>query len=203
MLDTTTNPTSGEPSPWTEHAVEQLKIMWATGLTCREIAGALGNGISKNATIGKARRLGLEPRDPAVSSSSTNRKIPQTKRGNRPNRLAHGDRRLSQVLRRKAIFAPAPAEPTPAAVSAPPAEPTPYQFLSLTLEQLEHGQCRYPHGEGPFLFCGAPSQENSSYCPRCHSVSYGPFVATPEQIARAAKMRTAKRNHAAANWRAT
>lgn len=45
---------------WTEEKVEQLKKLWAEGLTTGEIGRVLD--MSKNAVVGKAHRLGLESR---------------------------------------------------------------------------------------------------------------------------------------------
>ncbi len=50
---------------WTEERIEQLKAMWAKGATASEIADKLG-GVSRNAVIGKAHRLGLEARPSPV-----------------------------------------------------------------------------------------------------------------------------------------
>jgi GcrA cell cycle regulator len=50
---------------WTEERIEQLKARWAEGATASEIAGELG-GVSRNAVIGKAHRLGLEARPSPV-----------------------------------------------------------------------------------------------------------------------------------------
>jgi GcrA cell cycle regulator len=49
-------------NPWTEEFVAELKRQWADGLSCSVIARNLGNGISRNAVIGKVVRLGLPPR---------------------------------------------------------------------------------------------------------------------------------------------
>ena len=43
---------------WTDEAVETLTTMWAEGASARDIADRLG-GVSRNAVIGKAHRLGL------------------------------------------------------------------------------------------------------------------------------------------------
>ncbi len=50
---------------WTEERIEQLKARWAEGATASEIATELG-GVSRNAVIGKAHRLGLEARPSPV-----------------------------------------------------------------------------------------------------------------------------------------
>lgn len=50
---------------WTEERIERLKKMWQDGSTASQIADELG-GVSRNAVIGKAHRLGLEPRPSPV-----------------------------------------------------------------------------------------------------------------------------------------
>src|SRR3954454_14731529 len=50
---------------WTEERIERLKKMWAQGATASQIADELG-GVSRNAVIGKAHRLGLEQRPSPV-----------------------------------------------------------------------------------------------------------------------------------------
>ena len=50
---------------WTEERIERLKKMWHDGATASQIADELG-GISRNAVIGKAHRLGLEQRPSPV-----------------------------------------------------------------------------------------------------------------------------------------
>jgi len=44
---------------WTEDRVNGLKVLWDEGLSASKIARALGNGLTRNAVIGKAHRLGL------------------------------------------------------------------------------------------------------------------------------------------------
>jgi GcrA cell cycle regulator len=50
---------------WTEDRIERLKKMWHDGATASQIADELG-GVSRNAVIGKAHRLGLEQRPSPV-----------------------------------------------------------------------------------------------------------------------------------------
>jgi GcrA cell cycle regulator len=50
---------------WTEERIERLKAMWTKGATASQIADELG-GVSRNAVIGKAHRLGLEARPSPV-----------------------------------------------------------------------------------------------------------------------------------------
>lgn len=42
--------------------VERLKIMWMQGVSAGQIARSLGHGITRNAVLGKAHRLGLPHR---------------------------------------------------------------------------------------------------------------------------------------------
>ena len=50
---------------WTEERIERLKKMWSNGATASQIADELG-GVSRNAVIGKAHRLGLDARPSPV-----------------------------------------------------------------------------------------------------------------------------------------
>jgi GcrA cell cycle regulator len=50
---------------WTDERIETLKTMWEGGQTASQIAEALG-GVSRNAVIGKAHRLGLQSRPSPV-----------------------------------------------------------------------------------------------------------------------------------------
>ena len=50
---------------WTDERIDTLKTMWEGGNTASQIADALG-GVSRNAVIGKAHRLGLQARPSPV-----------------------------------------------------------------------------------------------------------------------------------------
>ncbi len=52
---------------WTDDRIERLKKMWHDGATASQIADELG-GVSRNAVIGKAHRLGLEQRPSPVKA---------------------------------------------------------------------------------------------------------------------------------------
>ena len=53
---------------WTDERIEQLRKLWEAGNTASQIAEELG-GVSRNAVIGKAHRLGLQSRPSPVRSS--------------------------------------------------------------------------------------------------------------------------------------
>lgn len=59
--------TYAPPSPWTDNKVDQLKSLWVSGLSARAIANILGDGITRNAVIGKARRVDMTPRDNPIT----------------------------------------------------------------------------------------------------------------------------------------
>jgi GcrA cell cycle regulator len=58
---------------WTEERIERLKKMWHDGSTASQIADELG-GVSRNAVIGKAHRLGLEQRPSPVKAGEEKEK---------------------------------------------------------------------------------------------------------------------------------
>jgi len=60
---------------WTDERIERLKKMWTGGSTASQIAEDLG-GVSRNAVIGKAHRLGLEQRPSPVKAGEEKAKKP-------------------------------------------------------------------------------------------------------------------------------
>src|ERR1700750_2177262 len=68
---------------WTDERIERLKKMWAQGATASQIADELG-GVSRNAVIGKAHRLGLEQRPSPVKPGEEK----ESKRGAPPSAAA-------------------------------------------------------------------------------------------------------------------
>ena len=58
---------------WTDERIDRLKAMWTEGSTASQIAEDLG-GVSRNAVIGKAHRLGLESRPSPVKAGEEKEK---------------------------------------------------------------------------------------------------------------------------------
>ena len=50
---------------WTDERIDRLKELWTQGMTASQIADELG-GVSRNAVLGKAHRLGLQSRPSPV-----------------------------------------------------------------------------------------------------------------------------------------
>ena len=104
---------------WTEERIDQLKRLWGQGMTASQIAEELG-GVSRNAVIGKAHRLGLEARPSPVkgghaSATSAATAVP-----------ASATPPPEKAAAPAARPAPAPAA-APAAAAPPPEKPSPPQ----------------------------------------------------------------------------
>ncbi|MFW2349726.1 GcrA family cell cycle regulator [Qipengyuania sp.] len=97
---------------WTDERIATLKKMWEGGSTASQIADELG-GVSRNAVIGKAHRLGLKSRPSPVKA---NEKKPASK----PKPAA--PKPVAKKVAKPAAKAPAPAPAKPAATPAPKAD---------------------------------------------------------------------------------
>ena len=86
---------------WTDERIDRLKELWSKGMTASQIADELG-GVSRNAVIGKAHRLGLQSRPSPVKANEA--------------------RPAAKAVKAKPA---APAEPKPAPAPKPAPTPTP------------------------------------------------------------------------------
>lgn len=112
---------------WTDERIDQLKAMWEKGLTASQIADELG-GVSRNAVIGKAHRLGLQSRPSPVKANEVPKKAPVPVRKPAPAAEAEAPRQAAPAahVAPPPARTPAPAAPAPApAVSATPPSDTP------------------------------------------------------------------------------
>lgn len=101
---------------WTDERIEKLTKMWEGGATASQIAEELG-GVSRNAVIGKAHRLGLKAR-PSPVKANDKPEAPAAPVA-KPARPAAETPRVEAAPTRAAE---APASPRPVA-SAPAAAP--------------------------------------------------------------------------------
>ena len=97
---------------WTDERIATLKKMWEGGSTASQIAEELG-GVSRNAVIGKAHRLGLKSRPSPVKAAEKKKAAPKPK-------PAAPKPAPKKAAPRAAAPAPAPA-PAPAQPTAKPA----------------------------------------------------------------------------------
>lgn len=139
---------------WTDERIAQLKAGWEGGKTASQIAEQLGEGVTRNAVIGKAHRLGLE---------------------SRPSPVKAGEDTEAAVVTRAATVAPVPpAAAAPPAVAAPvaacPVAKKPVRTgkaAKTSLLDLNEKICKWPighPGDSDFHFCGKPSQAGFPYC---------------------------------------
>ena len=65
---------------WTDDRVEKLRELLDKGLSASQIAKELAEGVTRNAVIGKAHRMGLASRPSPVKSDPTKRTVAATKK---------------------------------------------------------------------------------------------------------------------------
>lgn len=115
---------------WTEERIEKLTKMWEGGATASQIADELG-GVSRNAVIGKAHRLGLKARPSPVKANEKSEgaaAAPKAPRAEPPARPTPAARPAVEATPRPAPAQPRPAPaPAPIAASPAPAGDTPPQ----------------------------------------------------------------------------
>jgi len=160
----------GASSPgWTDERVELLKRLFLDGLSASAIAAELG-GITRNAVIGKALRLGLKK--PGKTRVTAPKARAPRKRITVSNRVHQGNR--LQVVTREVL------EP----------EPLPVELLDIPVGQrcslvdLNDGKCRWPVGDPQspeFFFSGGSPVEGLPYCNYHSRVAYQPAAARKDK----------------------
>ncbi|WP_324826770.1 GcrA family cell cycle regulator [Qipengyuania zhejiangensis] len=114
---------------WTDERIATLKKMWEGGSTASQIAEELG-GVSRNAVIGKAHRLGLKSRPSPVKAND--KKAAKPKPAAKPVAKAPAAKPAPKV----AAPAAAPARPVerpaaPATDASTPTQPLPNKSADL------------------------------------------------------------------------
>lgn len=128
---------------WTPAHDEALKKWRDAHFTAAEIAPQINRefqtGYSRNAIIGRLHRLGLT----TLTVGHGPKKIgPPREYQPRPRRIVIPKFSPEEVALRCIEIAP----------------------RNLSLLDLEPNDCRYPYGDRPYMFCGHPQMEGSSYC---------------------------------------
>jgi GcrA cell cycle regulator len=132
---------------WTAERIEQLRSCIGSGMTCSQIAAAIG--VSRNAVIGKIHRLGLSSGRPAGASA----------RANCPPRARHSRGPTQRRLLRLA-YAQAPLDEIMSSIVVISTHP-------CSLVDIDPHQCRWPIGDPAstnFLFCGNDALAGFTYC---------------------------------------
>jgi len=186
---------------WTDERIERLKKMWADGATASQIADELG-GVSRNAVIGKAHRLGLEqrpspvkheekekkaataPSAPAAAKAAPRVETPAP-RAAAPAAQASAPNRSAPEMQYRSIgpggfIRQGPGDQQPPIPPAPPrrlvpAKPSPEVADKTSLLELNDRICKWPighPGEPDFHFCGEQSNPGFPYCVQHCGVAY-------------------------------
>jgi GcrA cell cycle regulator len=159
---------------WAPEHSDALRDCLSRGMSYGQAADAInarfGTEFTRNAAIGRARRL-------ALKTISARKVLLKPRRPVRPPESPPKPTPI--VVRPEASPAPAPA---PA-----PAKPVKLRCVGikprlLAFADLEPGDCRYPYGgeeEGEaYAFCGHPRIPHSSYCRPHHALTHGPDTAS-------------------------
>lgn len=160
---------------WTDERVELLKKLWMEGLSASQIAGELGEGVTRNAVIGKVHRLKLSAR--AKPASSTPRPRVSRPSVSRRSSSSSSSAASSASIKRRVMN----SAPIVGATALKASEETDIEldvlpqteelFIPeaerLTLLMLTEQTCKWPIGDpfaADFHFCGRTSDEGKPYC---------------------------------------
>jgi GcrA cell cycle regulator len=165
-----------QSSNWTREHCEALRDHLARGMSYSKIADALNaqfkTAYTRNATIGRARRMGLAAPERIRNPSKHCPKPPRSSAP--PDKVRK--RRQPEFIR----IAPA-LKAEPARLRCVEVDPR-----HLLLVDLEPGDCRYPYGgdaDGePITFCGHVRREGSSYCTPHFHLTCGPGTAAERAV---------------------
>jgi GcrA cell cycle regulator len=175
-------------NPWNETTIATLKRLWVDPvMSCSKIAAALGNGISRNAVIGKGARLGLGPKPSHSPHTTATHKTPRKPRPYKLKPVAS----FSQWVTTYPEKEPEPF--VPRVVEAMPS-------LGLPIDHWRDDTCKYIAGDD-MLACGHPVKEGKPYCPGHCAIAYvQKSERTPAQKANDARMAERAKRAAARRW---
>jgi GcrA cell cycle regulator len=112
---------------WTDERIERLRELWSQGVTASQIADELG-GVSRNAVIGKAHRLGLQSRPSPVKPNEAETAAPAAER---PQPEAKPAPAAPDPRPEPKAEPPRAAEPAAAAAAPSPPPPPASQVRSI------------------------------------------------------------------------
>ena len=154
---------------WTDDRVSILKKLWMEGLSASQIAVELGEGVTRNAVIGKVHRLKLSGRAKPATSTQRARTASRVNRHTSPRGGSGGVKRrpMSTPVSGANALSPAVIEQQGMRLAAKHEE----MFIPIEdrigLLQLNEKTCKWPIGDplhDEFHFCGHDSEEKAPYC---------------------------------------
>jgi len=176
-----------ENRDWNEGDVATLRAEWATGASTAEIGRRMG--ISKNAVIGKARRMQLPAREPPANiASPKSRGVVSRPAARNPQELPVFEARaVSPSRSRAATISGVTSSAVERRVSSLPVENLPEAVAETPPPRVFSGtECKYPlwGDERPEVprFCDEPVRANLNGCasPYC-AAHYAECYAAPAQ----------------------
>ena len=183
---------------WTDDRVDILSRLWLEGRSASQIAAALGEGLTRNAVIGKVHRLGLAGRVKAGAPAGAHHddetptapiempaEIAVSRRASMAS-AAVAEATIAQMTQMAQMapmvqgntalaMAEAPAEAVKP-VRAPDAVVVPMS-IKVTIVELRETMCKWPIGDpssSEFRYCGSPSHTGTPYCQHHGKLAYQP-----------------------------
>ncbi len=165
---------------WTEQQIQTLKKMWGNGYSASEIAKYLGEGVTRNAVIGKANRLklsaGAASRPVAVPPSKTvGVAVATIKKVSTKPRV--GSLRTMPMTPAGEKMAPMQVRPLSRVIETPVHRPIDIakRVEGIPVTKAGERHCRWPIGDPrspDFRFCGCEVHEGLPYCAQHARVAY-------------------------------
>jgi GcrA cell cycle regulator len=165
---------AGAGMTWTEERIELLTKLWTEGLSASQIAAELGEGVSRNAVLGKAHRLGLAQSEGLGASSTRPRK--PTRPPEPPSTSEPPGQQVPAPVPRTAKTANQQPTRQPEVTAAPVQVVVP-RSEGVTIMELRESVCRWPLGDPTtpeFRYCGARAAEGLPYCSHHAQIAYQP-----------------------------
>ena len=158
-----------QPFIWAPEHSDALRDCLSRGMSYGQAASAInarfGTEFTRNAAIGRAKRLGLK-------TASVRKALPNRRR---PGRWGESAPKNPQKNALRKVSPPIPA-PAPEPVKPVKLRCVGIKPRLLAFADLEPGDCRYPYGgegEGEaYAFCGHPRIPRSSYCRPHHAPTH-------------------------------
>lgn len=154
---------------WTDERIALLKKMWKEGKSAAEIAKTLGKGVTRNAVIGKAHRMGLSGRPSPIKKP-----VPVKKEG-----AAAAPRKEVKEVKKAAAPAQGGKANPGFQKEAEELKKIEKEIVPLgggvSLLELTERMCKWPIGdprEADFTFCGRGIRVGTPYCPDHASMAY-------------------------------
>ena len=153
---------------WPDERVEVLKTLWMDGLSASQIAARLGDGITRNAVIGKVHRLGLSGRGSPTRVAKPRARRPR--QPSAPKKMATGSDAFKPKVSLARVQKREPAPEPIRLVDIPEGE-------RIGILGLTDQTCRWPLGDPgteDFCFCGHTPQVGTPYCDYHAEIAYQP-----------------------------